>query len=45
MDRNDFKRGVLSYILDEDKDVAALMDIARERKVLKKVQNIIGVWL
>lgn len=45
MDREDFKKGVLSYIMDDDKDIASLMTIARERKVLKKVQNIIGVWL
>ena len=43
--REDFKKGVLGYILDEDKDIAELMNIARERKVLKKVQNIIGIWL
>lgn len=45
IDRNDFKRGVLSYIMDDKKDVAALMEFAKERKVLKKVQNMIGVWL
>lgn len=45
MSRKDFKKGVLSYINDEDKDVAALMEYARERKVLKKVQTMIGIWL
>lgn len=45
MTREDFKRGVLSYIEDEAKDVASLMEYARERKVLKKVQDMIGVWL
>ncbi|MCF0131567.1 MAG: type IV toxin-antitoxin system AbiEi family antitoxin domain-containing protein [Pseudobutyrivibrio sp.] len=45
MDRNDFKQGVLSYIMDEEKDVALLMEYAKERKVLKKVQSMIGVWL
>lgn len=45
MDREDFKKGVLSYINDDGKDVAALMDYARKRKVLKKVQTMIGIWL
>lgn len=45
MDREDFKKGVLGYIMDENKDVAKLMEYAKERKVLKKVQNMIGVWL
>lgn len=45
MSRDDFKKGVFGYILDDKKDVEALMNIAKERKVLKKVQNIIGVWL
>ncbi len=45
MDREDFKKAILSYIQDEDKDVAALMTYAKERKVMKKVQTMIGVWL
>lgn len=45
MEREDFKKAILSYIQDEDKDVAALMECARERKVTKKVQTMIGVWL
>ncbi len=45
MDREDFKKAILSYIQDEDKDVAALMEHAKERKVMKKVQSMIGVWL
>ncbi|MCR5144514.1 MAG: type IV toxin-antitoxin system AbiEi family antitoxin domain-containing protein [Lachnospiraceae bacterium] len=45
MDREDFKKGLLAYIADDTKDVGALMEIARERKVLNKVQNMIGVWL
>lgn len=43
--REKFKQGVLGYILDEDKDIAKLMDYAKKRKVLKKVQTMIGVWL
>jgi len=30
---------------DEDKDISALMEYARDRKVVKKVQSLIGVWL
>ena len=45
IDREQFKAGVLSYIMDENKDVAKLMEYAKERKVLKKVQTMIGVWL
>ena len=45
MERSDFKKAALTYINDEKKDVAALMAYARERKVLKKVQSMIGVWL
>ena len=45
MDRNDFKKAILTYIGDEDKDVAALMEYAKERMVLKKVKNMIGIWL
>jgi len=45
MDREDFKEAIQSYIKDEDKDIGALMEYARERKVLKRVQALIGVWL
>lgn len=45
MDRMDFKEAIQSYIKDEDKDISALMEYARDRKVVKKVQSLIGVWL
>lgn len=45
MDRQDFKEALQSYIKDEEKDISALMEYARERKVVKKVQSLIGVWL
>lgn len=45
MDRADFKAAIQAYIQDSDKDISALMDYARERKVIKKVQSMIGVWL
>lgn len=45
MDRGDFKTAIQAYIKDSDKDILALMEYARERKVVKKVQSMIGVWL
>jgi predicted transcriptional regulator of viral defense system len=45
MDRQIFKEAVQSYIRDTDKDVSVLLEYAAERKVLKKVQSLIGVWL
>lgn len=45
MERELFKEGLLAYIKDSKKDVAKLMKYAKERKVLKKVQTMIGVWL
>lgn len=45
MNREDFKKAIQSYIKDEDKDILALMEYAKERKVVKKVQSLIGVWL
>lgn len=45
LNREDFKEAIQSYIKDEDKDIATLMEYARERKVLKRVQSLIGVWL
>lgn len=45
MNREDFKEAVQSYIKDQDKDISALMEYARERKVVKRVQSLIGVWL
>lgn len=45
MERELFKEGLLAYIRDPKKDVAKLMKYARERRVVKKVQTMIGVWL
>ena len=45
MSREHFKEAIQSYIRDEDKDISILMEYARERKVVKKVQSLIGVWL
>ncbi len=45
LSRDNFKAAVRAYINDDRKDVAKLLLYAKERKVLKKVQGIIGVWL
>lgn len=45
MERELFKEGLLAFIRDPKKDVAKLMKYARERRVVKKVQTMIGVWL
>ena len=45
MDRAIFKEAIQSYIKDEDKDSSLLLEYAAERKVVKKVQSLIGVWL
>ncbi len=45
LDRDVFKRALLAFIADSTKDISELLRIARERKVLQKVHNIIGVWL
>ena len=40
-----FKEALQSYIRDSQKDISALMAYARARKVVGKVQSMIGVWL
>ena len=45
MDRNDIQQSLSAYIMDKNKDVAKLLSFAKERKVLSKVRNQIGVWL
>lgn len=45
MDRENFKQAIQSYIKESNKDISALLEYARERKVVKKVQSMIGVWL
>ncbi len=40
-----FRQGLLAYIGDETKDIAALMDFAAKRKVTSRVRAVIGVWL
>ena len=44
-EREVFKEALQSYIRDSQKDISALMAYARARKVVGKVQSMIGVWL
>ena len=45
LEREVFKEALHSYIRDSQKDISALMAYARARKVVGKVQSMIGVWL
>lgn len=45
MERAIFQEALQSYIKDADKDISLLMEYAALRKVVKKVQSMIGVWL
>ncbi len=45
LDRKIFKEALQAYINDEEKNIEALMEYAKERKVLKRVQSVILVWL
>lgn len=45
IDHEIFKEGLMSYIKEPKKDIAKLLEYAKARKVVKKVQNVIGVWL
>ncbi len=45
LEREVFKEALQSYIRDSQKDISALMAYARARKVIGKVQSMIGVWL
>ena len=45
MEHDDVKKALLAYIAEPQKDISRLLQYARERKVLNKVQNRIGAWL
>ncbi len=45
MDRDDLQQALRAFLSDKEKDIAKLLEYARERKVLSKVRNQIGVWL
>ena len=41
----DLKKALLAFINEPKKDIAKLMEYARARKVVAKIQSRIGVWL
>lgn len=45
LEREDLKKALLAFINEPKKDIAKLMEYARARKVVAKVQSRIGVWL
>ncbi len=45
LEHDTMKAALMKYIREPEKDIAKLMMYARERKVVLKVQNRIGVWL
>ena len=45
IERKILKEALQAYINDEEKNISALMEYAKERKVLKRVQSVILVWL
>lgn len=45
MEREDLQHALRAFIMDKNKDVAKLLSYAKDRKVLSKVRNQIGVWL
>ncbi len=45
MEHEDLKQALHAFIADKNKDISKLLFYAKERKVLAKVRNQIGVWL
>ena len=45
LEREDLKKALLAFINEPKKDIAKLMEYARARKVVAKIQSRIGVWL
>lgn len=45
LDRENLKKALRAYLAEPSKDLSKLLSYAKERKVLSKVQNRIGVWL
>ena len=45
MEREDLQQALKNFIMDKNKDIAKLLNYAKERKVLSKVRNQIGGWL
>lgn len=45
MDKEIFNKAIQSYIKDPKKNIPHLMEYAKELRVRKKVNDLIGVWL
>jgi hypothetical protein len=45
MDRETFNKAVQSYIGDSKKSILKLLEYAKQRRILKKVKDRIGIWL
>ena len=45
MNREDLQQALRAFLMDKNKDIAKLLAYAKERKVLSKVRNQIGIWL
>lgn len=45
MEREDLQQALRAFIADKDKDIEKLLAYAKERRVLSKIRNQIGVWL
>jgi predicted transcriptional regulator of viral defense system len=45
IDRESFNKAVQGYIGDSQKSIVKLLEYSRQRRILKKVKNRIGIWL
>lgn len=45
MDREIFNKAIQAYLADSKKNIKNLIGYAKKRKVLNRVQDVIGVWL
>lgn len=45
MEREDLQKALRAFLSDKEKDIAKLLVFAKERRVLSKIRNQIGVWL
>ena len=45
LEREVLKNALQCYIREPNKDIQKLMEYARARRVVQKIQNRIGVWL
>lgn len=45
MDREVYNKAIQAYVKDPKKNVPRLLEYSKERRILKKLKNRIGVWL